>query len=300
MESTKRVKISTRALLFSFALRTTGMKSRFKRMVQNPARTKKGFVPESLYKSYKTDSRIVDSKTVVTIEKKDKVTDTHIIYLHGGSWIFEASPLHWKLIRKIIDRSYCRISVLDYPLAPEHNYKETLKMVMKTYSLLLEEYPDDHLILMGDSAGGNIALAFVQKLIRENISNLPVKNVLLCPCVDISFSNPEIQEIVHLDHILSVELVQHGAIQYSDGDDQDQYLLSPINGDLEKIPETAVFYSTHEILMPDILRLKAKAENTGARFKFCEYEGMQHDWMLFPIPESQKVIEEVCDFIAAN
>ena len=59
---------------------------------------------------------------------------------------------------------------------------------------------------------------------------------------------------------------------------------------------------THDItsIDADTLRLKAKAENTGVRFKFFEYEGMQHDWMLFPIPERQKVIEEVCDFIAAK
>jgi acetyl esterase/lipase len=189
------------------------------------------------------------------------------------------------------------MTMIDYPLAPENNYKETLQMVKHSYLLLTEKYINDSFIFMGDSAGGNIVLSFIQQLIEENISNLPIRNILFSPCVDLTFSNPEIKEVEHLDLILSRDLVQFGAAQYANGDDLNHYLLSPINGDLNNLPETVIFYGTHEILMPDILRFKAKAERLGARIYFHEYEGMQHDWVLFSMPERERVIQEVVGLI---
>lgn len=273
------------------------MKSIFWRMIRNPSRSKKEFVPKGIRKKYKTDIISVNSKTAVTFERKEKVTSKHVIYLHGGSWTFEVLRRHWELTQKIIEGSYCRMTMVDYPLAPEYSYKETLRMVKNTYLLLIEKYANDNFILMGDSAGGNIALAFVQKLINENFSNLPKRNILFSPAVDLTFSNPQIKEVEHLDYILSRELVLFGAAQYANGDDLNLYLLSPINGDLNDFPETDIFYSTHEILMPDILRFKAKADKTGAMINFYEYESMQHDWVLFSIPERQRVIKEVIGMI---
>jgi acetyl esterase/lipase len=170
-------------------------------------------------------------------------------------------------------------------------------MVRICYLLLTEKYENDSFIFMGDSAGGNIILAFIQKLIDEDISKLPIKNILFSPCVDLTFSNPEIKEVEHLDFILTRELLQYGADQYANGDDLNHYLLSPINGDLNNFPETVIFYGSHEILMPDILRFKARAERTGARIFFHEYDSMQHDWILFSIPERKRVIQEVVGII---
>jgi len=170
-------------------------------------------------------------------------------------------------------------------------------MIKNTFLLLLERYANDSFILMGDSAGGNIALSFVQQLICENFSKLPIRIILFSPALDLTFSNPQIEEVKHLDYILSRELVLFGAAQYANGDDLHQYLLSPINGDLDGFPETDIFYSTHEILMPDILKFKTKAEKADARINFHKYEGMQHDWVLFPIPERQRVLKEIIGII---
>ena len=288
-----KVKISAPARVFAFVLRIAGVKSMFQSKVRNPNRSRKGFIPKGILNSYKSDVIIVNSKSVVTFEKKQKVTGTHIIFMHGGSWTFEAIRRHWILARDIVEGSSCRISMVDYPLAPEHSYKETLKMVKNAYISLTEKYASDAFILMGDSAGGNIALALVQELVTEKFPHLPIRNILFCPAVDLTFSNPQILHVEPLDHILSRELLLSGAGQYANGEDLNHHLLSPINGDLDRLPETDIFYGTHEILMPDILKFIARAEKAGARINSYEYEGMQHDWVLFPMPERKKAINEV-------
>ena len=291
--------ISLQARLFAFALKILKMRSRFRRMIRNPPRSRRSFLPPYLSKSYKVDTLNISSKMAVTFEKRGQVNNRHIIYLHGGAWMFEALKPHWNLAKEILDGSHCRMTMVDYPLAPEAHYKETLLMLENCYSILKEKYEEDSFILMGDSAGGNIALAFTQKLILEEITTLPSRLILFSPCVDLTFTNPDIKKLEPLDFILSEDLVKFGANNYANGDNLEQHLLSPVNGDLHKLPETDIFYGTHEILMPDILRFKAKAEESGASISFHEYEAMQHDWVLFPIPERQEVIHKVIGILDA-
>ncbi len=274
----------------------------FKKLIESRAkgpvsRSQKAFLPKSIARRYACTVQWINKKAVATFENKKMVTNTHLIFLHGGAYIFEASIGHWNLAKKIVDNRFCRMTLLDYPLAPEHNYKETFEMVARSYAMLIEQYPQDDFIFMGDSAGGGLALAFTQKLIRDNHSKPPVKNILLSPWLDISLTNPAIKEMENNDHILTVEMLRYAGRQYAKGEDLHHYLLSPVNGLFERTPKTIVFYGTKELFYPDCIRLKKIVEAAKGDFIFQEYPGMQHDWAIFPIPESSMVIEEICAFL---
>ena len=186
---------------------------------------------------------------------------------------------------------------IDYPLAPDHNYKETYKMVSGAYEMLIKQYPLDNFIFMGDSAGGGLALGFAQKLINDKHNRLPVKLVLLSPWLDLTMCNPAIKTLEKSDHILTLKMLQHAGMQYSNGDQQEQYLLSPINGNLTNLPKTIVFYGTEELFYADCIKLKSLTDSSKQNFIFREYQKMQHDWVIFPIPESKQAISEICGFI---
>jgi monoterpene epsilon-lactone hydrolase len=171
----------------------------------------------------------------------------------------------------------CRMTLVDYPLAPEHSYRQTFRMMREAYEKLLDQFPEDSFILMGDSAGGGLALAFAQQLAAENHSRLPVKNVLLSPWLDLSMSNPENEQYVASDHVLTLRMLREAGLKYAAGDDRDQHLLSPIKGKLEGLPPTLVFYSTQELFCADCRKLRKMTEAFG-NFQFREYPGMQHDW----------------------
>ena len=268
-----------------------------KRVYDQISRSKKGFVPQSIKRSYLLSLQTYYAKGIATFESKEKATKNHIIFFHGGAYIFEADPLHWRLAKKIVNKSFCRMTLIDYPLVPEHNYKDTFKMVSGSYELLIKQYPEDNFILMGDSAGGGLALAFTQKLIKEKHSKLPSKIILLSPWLDITLSNPNIKNPENTDHILTVKMLRNVGMKYSNGDNQDQYLLSPINGEFKDIPKTIVFYGTEELFYEDCKRFKSMIGSNMQSHIFKEYHKMQHDWALFPIPESKQVINEICAFI---
>lgn len=204
--------------------------------------------------------------------------------------------MHWKIVETIASKARCRVSYIDYPLAPENTYTQTFEMVQQSYEKLTNDYPTDKFMLMGDSAGGGLALAFAQKLRIEIAVIQPIKIILFSPWLDLSMQHPEIKKQELVDKILPLQGLIHAGIQYSGGDDIHNYLLSPINGKLEGLGETHVFYGTHELFYPDCKRLKQLTQDYR-NFTFQEFADMQHDWVVFPIPEAKQAIEMAVDFI---
>ncbi len=287
--------ISTQAKILNAVFRLIQIKRFLK--FENPARNKKDIVPGKIKKLFSVSSIKIQGKSAATIEPLQNASDIHIIYLHGGAYASEGNSLHWSLIKKIIQAGSYKITYIDYPLSPEYKYRNTFEMVQESYDYITGKYPEDKFILMGDSAGGGLALAFTQKLKKEKAKIMPQKIVLFSPWLDLSMSNESIKNFEKSDMILAVSSLKNAAEQYSGGDDVNQYLLSPINGNLKGMPPTAVFFGTDELFYPDCIKLKSLAEKAGSSFRFFEYEKMQHDWILFPIPEAHRAIDEACRFI---
>ncbi|MEM6343245.1 MAG: alpha/beta hydrolase [Bacteroidota bacterium] len=288
---------------FSSRLTTSILKwSNFKIQVQKRVnkpikRSQKAFLPEAILKAYQAQSQEVAGKAVATFASKQQVSQTHVIFLHGGAYVFEAVGGHWDIAKMLVEKAHCRMTLIDYPLAPESTYKDTFAMVAEAYDLLCAQFPDDQFVLMGDSAGAGLALAFNQILVKQNHTRLPVKTVLISPWLDLTMLNPEIDKFVKTDHLLTVDMLQSAGSLYAGGDDQTQNLLSPINGEFENLPPTLVLYSNTELFFPDCVKLKVIATAVNANFQFKEYHKMLHDWLVFPMPERQEAIDDICAFL---
>jgi len=289
---------SFKSSIFFWILKISNFKKRVeKRALKQIPASGKGFLPKRIMRSYHARLQTVYGRAIATFESKKKVTKNHIVFFHGGAYIFTTTPGHWRLSENIVRKSFCRMTHIDYPLAPEHHYKETFNMVSGAYELLVRQYPSDNFIFMGDSAGGGLALAFAQKLNKEKHKKLPARIVMLSPWLDLTLTNPAIKKLEKSDHILTIKMLKHAGIKYSNGDKQDQYLLSPIYGEFSNLPETIVFYGTEELFYADCLRLKSLTNANRQNLIFREYQQMQHDWAIFPLPESKQVVNEICDFI---
>jgi len=263
---------------------------------QKPSRSKKPLVPKYLYKKFIVIEFSVAGKTVATIQSKEHVENIHIVYFHGGAYLLEGSSMHWKIVETVVVKVNCRVSYVDYPLAPENTYRATFDMIQKAFDSLTEQYPDDRFMLMGDSAGGGLALAFALKLANENVKVQPVKNILFSPWLDLSMQNQEIKNQEVLDKILPLNALIEAGKKYAGGDNTGNYLLSPIHGDLASVNNTLIFYGTHELFYPDCKKLAEQTRNFG-NFVFHEFTEMQHDWVIFPIPEAKQALDTAIEFI---
>ncbi len=253
--------------------------------------------PKRFYKKYEVDEQIIYERRIYTMSSKSGRSKKHIVFFHGGAYVNEISIFHWKVVEKIIDFTGCKLSVLDYPLAPEHNYKDTFEMVSESYSAIISKNPDEEIIFVGDSAGAGLALAFAQKLVKDGLDPKPQKLVLISPWVDLSISTYIPPELNKKDLLLNLEALHMAADMYASGSDKRQYLLSPIFGDFSGLPLTGIWVGTSEIVWVDMPKLKEKLKEAGVPYIYTEGEGMQHDYPLFPIPEGKRAVTEICNFI---
>ena len=272
----------------------------FKKIVEyyfnNPPRSKKLVYPSSFSRLFHVYEFFILKHAVVTIQPKIDFCNIHVLYFHGGGYVLEGNSMHWKIVQNIASNTKCRVSYIDYPLAPDNNYITTFEMVQLAFNKLTTDYPNDVFVFIGDSAGGGLALALAQKLFLENATIQPVKNILFSPWLDITMQNPAIRMQEKLDYILPYNGLKVAGKKYVGDADPNHYLVSPINGRLDGIGKTLVFYGTQELFYPDCVMLKEKTAGFG-NFFFEEFEGMQHDWVIFPIPEANDALNKAMEFM---
>ncbi len=178
--------------------------------------------------SYEVDQ---DKPMQVFYINKESTTDYVIVYLHGGSYINEFIPFHWLMLNKIAENLKSRIVVPDYPLAPIHKYHESYQLLTELYQQLLIEHPDKHIIFMGDSAGGGLALGLAEYFGQIGLPQ-PAQLILLSPWIDLEMNNPEMEEYMKVDPALKRDELLVAARYWADDEDLSYRQLSPINGDI--------------------------------------------------------------------
>ena len=97
-----------------------------------------------------------------------------IIHIHGGGFVAMSSSSHENYLRKWCNKLEVPVISIDYGLAPENPYPKALDDVWQAYNWILDNAADEfqidlnNIILIGDSAGGNLAMSLVYLLIMHN------------------------------------------------------------------------------------------------------------------------------------
>ncbi|HEV3395142.1 MAG TPA: alpha/beta hydrolase, partial [Xanthobacteraceae bacterium] len=88
----------------------------------------------------------------------------HVLYLHGGAYVLDIISAHWNMVARLVRYTGCLAVVPLYPLAPEHTWQDAFGLVVPLYESLVARLGRENVIVMGDSAGGGMALALAQQL----------------------------------------------------------------------------------------------------------------------------------------
>lgn len=238
--------------------------------------------PKELVENYNVTVTTADNKKpIYTISPKGGAKSQKVIfYIHGGAYSKGFYLRHWSFFGEIIDSMSCTIIAPDYPLTPKYDYKDVFAMIEPLYDNILEDTSPDHVILMGDSAGGGISLALCETLALLNKPH-PSKTILLSPWLDSSMTNPDIDKVQPFDKNLKKDSLLKDATHYADGAKNLKfYKVSPIYGSYDKLKNITLFTGTYDILYPDAKKFNQLALTSGLNIDYREYQGMPHDWML--------------------
>ncbi len=122
-------------------------------------------------------------------------------------------------------------------------------------------------------------------------------NTRLTTMTCLSMSNPEIEDYESADPMLSAYgLIEMGKCWAGDLELTD-YRISPIYGDISVLQNVYLFVGTREIFYPDVTLFYSMLQEQGVSAELYIGEGMNHDYPLYPIPEADDAIEQICSII---
>lgn len=218
-----------------------------------------------------------------------------VFYIHGGAYFMDFTRPHWKLLEELIKEADVQVIAPAYRLVPFATYREAFELIVPLYREYCETHPDKNLILMGDSAGGGLALALTEYFKAEGI-HMPDRLILLSPWVDVSMENEKIREYESVDPFLKVTPLRDCAEQWKGGLDVHDWHVSPIYGDLKGIRNVTVFVGTDGIFYPDITKFFGMLDEDPSNGLIIGEE-MNHVYPLFPIPEAKPAVDKIISTI---
>jgi triacylglycerol lipase len=226
-----------------------------------------------------------EGMSIWTLQSPASSSGKYVVAIHGGGYIVQPNVvLHWLDYAAMARDTGATVIVPIYPLAPHGTAATVVPAMADLISSEIDQYGPENVSVYGDSAGGGLALATGQELVRRGDA-VPAHMVLISPWLDVTLSNPAIEFVD--DPELSTKALQPGQQWAGDLDPADP-LVSPLYGSLAGLPPTAVYAGSLDLFAPDVLVLQDKALATpGTDFTFILRTGLIHAWAIIPwLPEA--------------
>ncbi|MGT2888187.1 alpha/beta hydrolase [Streptococcus didelphis] len=224
-----------------------------------------------------------------------------IFYLHGGSYLNNPTSYHIDMLKTLSTSLDARIILPIYPKAPSYNYSMAMPKLVDLYRDTLKETDDPkNITIMGDSAGGGLALGLALALKNENpIPKQPKDIILLSPWLDVTMTNPDIPKYESLDPILSAWGLQIVGDIWAGkiANNTKHPYVSPIYGDPSGLAPITMFVGTHEIFYPDILKYDSILKEKNHQHQLFVADKMNHVYPIYPIEEAKTAQYQIIDTI---
>jgi acetyl esterase/lipase len=224
--------------------------------------------------------------------------DRIVLYLHGGSYSAGSSHTHCSLISNVADAVGARALALNYRLAPENPFPAAVEDALTAYRWLLSSrVPAARIAVVGDSAGGGLALALLVAA-RDAGEPMPAAAVCLSPWTDLAGSGESWTANLGADLIIERDKLLASARWYLGDADPRTPLASPLYADFTGLPPLLIQVGSEEILLSDAAGVAERAEAAGVAVTLEVWEGMQHVWQFSAklLPEAGQAIERIGAF----
>jgi monoterpene epsilon-lactone hydrolase len=223
-----------------------------------------------------------------------------LLYLHGGGYIACSARTH-RPITGWFARHGFRVFAPDYRLAPEHPFPAAVEDAVAAWRAL-QEVPGvrpGRVVVAGDSAGGNLALALMLTLQDAGGAARPSAAALFSPATDFAGTGASMQSNARRDAMFPGEGLRHLAAAYLGGADPRAPLVSPLYADLAGLPPLLIHAGEREVLRDDATRLAERARAAGVAVELRVWPVVPHVWQLAhaAVPEARRSLEAAAAFL---
>lgn len=252
--------------------------------------------PRALRRRLAVTWALRDGFEVYTLAPRQAAGTGRVIYFHGGAYTSPITRIHWRFLARMVEATGLTVTVPLYPLTPEHTCAETLAFALSVYRVELEAGSGPPVALMGDSAGGGLALSLAMQ-VRDAGLPRPGGLVLISPWLDVATDDPTQERIEPSDVMLMRPGVRALGRWYAGEWALSDERVSPLFGTLRGLPPIELLCGSHDILVADARRLAARARSEGIPLAYHEEPDLMHVYPLLGLPESRRAEARIACFL---
>ncbi len=212
-----------------------------------------------------------------------------LLHLHGGAYTSGGLLQCRAVISPVCAEAKLPALTFSYRLAPRWPYPAQLEDALKAYDCLIAMgYAPDKIAFVGESAGGNLALALALKL-KHSGRPLPAALALMSPWTDPLQTGESYRTLMKTDPTLDEEELMRSALAFASGSEEvlKDPMISVKDADFTGFPPTQIHVGTSEILLSDAEALDRKMDADGVQCQLVRWEGMCHVFQIFGFEESR-------------
>jgi monoterpene epsilon-lactone hydrolase len=200
-----------------------------------------------------------------------------VLFLHGGGYVLGSATAFGSFAGQIATRAGADAFVADYRLAPEHPFPAAIDDAVTSYRGLVADGAE-RIVVVGDSAGGGLALALLSILAAqlENGALQPVGAAVMSPWTDLALTGASFDSRAEVDPIFTRGTLVALANLYLQGHDASDPKASPLYARLAGPPPIRIDVGNDEVLLDDSRRYAELAQAAGVDVTLSIWTGMPH------------------------
>ncbi|WP_117194539.1 alpha/beta hydrolase [Rhizobium terrae] len=201
-------------------------------------------------------------------------TQTMLLYLHGGGFVVGSLQSHHAICAEIADFSGTELMCVDYRLAPEHVWPAQSDDCFAVLKQLLGA--SRKIVLIGDSAGGNLAAGLALRSRDEGLSGV-IGQVLIYPGLGGDLVSGSYQDMAHAPGLTTADVAYYRAILRAPEDEPVAHPL--LAADFSGLPPAYVTVAHFDPLRDDGRLYAERLRAAGVAVTFREEPQMVHAWL---------------------
>lgn len=198
-----------------------------------------------------------------------------VIYLHGGGYVVGGLHSHDDVCAEICDRTGLQVIAVDYRLSPEHLHPAAFDDACAVIGAVATKGP---VVLVGDSAGGNLAAAAAHAL-RGGGARI-LGQVLIYPGLGGDVNKGSYLTHAHAPMLTRDDVLFYKDIRHGGPPPEDDTTVHPLRDrDFTGLPPTLAISAECDPLADDARDYAAKVNAAGGQAEWVTEPGLVHGYL---------------------
>ncbi|MGB6230001.1 MAG: alpha/beta hydrolase [Litorimonas sp.] len=220
------------------------------------------------------------------------------VHQHGGGYVYGIQSIHYMALQELCDHAQMTVIMPDYPLPPDARAPDIIDWADRHFASAVDCYGLEKVRLGGCSAGGNLALAILQKRAARG-EGQPDPVILWSPWVDLAEADAPPSKADDYEALITPYGLEPavGAYLGDSGLDRNDPIASPVNAELDAFPTLHIVTGEQDILHPDIKIFADCARAAGVLGEYVSEPDYGHYWMFYPVKDRHPTLRQIAGWL---